>query len=72
MPEELILGGFVRFLAWLLIEIFFESVCYWVGYHISRVVTLGKWPRIYGEFELSLGCFGPLTILSPFLLYCIL
>lgn len=72
MPEGIILGGFVHFLAWLLVEIFFESVCYRVGYLVSRVVTFGKWPKIYGEFEILLGCLGLLIILSPFLLYFIL
>jgi len=62
MPEEIVVGGIVRFLGWLLVEIFFEAICYRVGFLVARIVTLGKHPRIFGESEISLSFLGILVV----------
>jgi hypothetical protein len=37
--------GFFRGIGYLLADIFFGTVCYWVGWPICRAFTLGKYPR---------------------------
>jgi len=36
--------GFLRGVGYILAEIFFGTICYWVGWPICKVVTLGKYP----------------------------
>jgi hypothetical protein len=36
--------GFLRGLGYLLAEIFFGTICYWVGWPICKLLTLGKYP----------------------------
>ena len=36
--------GFVRGIGYILAEIFFGTVCYWIGWPICKVVTLGRYP----------------------------
>ncbi|HBP42059.1 MAG TPA: hypothetical protein DD644_09990 [Halomonas sp.] len=36
--------GFFRGIGYILAEIFFRTICYWVGWPICRLVTLGKYP----------------------------
>jgi hypothetical protein len=37
--------GFLRGIGYLLADIFFGTVCFWVGWPICRALTLGKYPR---------------------------
>ncbi len=41
--EEIGRGGF-RGIGYILAEIFFRTICYWVGWPICKLVTLGKYP----------------------------
>jgi hypothetical protein len=36
--------GFLRGLGYLVAEIFFGTICYWVGWPICKLLTLGKYP----------------------------
>ncbi|SDU21198.1 hypothetical protein [Halopseudomonas salegens] len=36
--------GFLRGIGYILAEIFFGMICYWVGWPICKIVTLGKYP----------------------------
>ncbi len=36
--------GFLRGIGYILAEILFGTICYWVGWPICKVVTLGKYP----------------------------
>lgn len=36
--------GFFRAIGYILAEIFFGTICYWVGWPICKAVTLGKYP----------------------------
>ncbi|WP_143186913.1 hypothetical protein [Microbulbifer donghaiensis] len=36
--------GFFRGIGYFLAEIFFGTICYWVGWPICKLVTLGKYP----------------------------
>ena len=37
--------GFLRGLGYILAEIFFGTVCYWIGWPICKIFTLGKYPQ---------------------------
>jgi len=37
--------GFLRGVGYLLVEILYGTICYWVGWPICRVLTLGRYPR---------------------------
>jgi hypothetical protein len=39
-----IFKGFFRVIGYILAEVFFGTVCYWVGWPICKLVTLGKYP----------------------------
>lgn len=47
--EEVIVGevakGLFRVIGYLVIEFFFWTICYWVGWPICRTVTLGAYPK---------------------------
>jgi len=52
------LGLLIRFLIWLIVELFFEVTAWYVGWPICRALSLGSWPReSIGEHELA----APLT-----------
>lgn len=36
--------GFFRGIGYIIAEIFFGTICYWVGWPICKVVTFGKYP----------------------------
>ena len=36
--------GFLRGIGYILAEIFFGTICYWVGWPICKLVTLGRYP----------------------------
>ena len=36
--------GFFRFIGYILAEIFFATICYWVGWPICKLITFGKYP----------------------------
>lgn len=36
--------GFLRGLGYILAEIFFSTICYWIGWPICKICTLGKYP----------------------------
>lgn len=36
--------GFLRGIGYILAEIFFGTICYWVGWPICKVLTFGKYP----------------------------
>ena len=36
--------GFFRAIGYFLAEIFFGTICYWVGWPICKIITLGKYP----------------------------
>jgi len=37
--------GFFRGIGYILAEIFFWTICYWVGWPICKVLTLGSYPK---------------------------
>jgi len=41
---EEVAKGFFKGIGYLLAEIFFGTVCYWIGWPICKVITLGKYP----------------------------
>ena len=41
---EEVAKGFFRGLGYILAEIFLGTVCYWVGWPICKIITLGKYP----------------------------
>jgi di/tricarboxylate transporter len=41
--EEFFKGVF-KALGYLLVEIFFSTLCYWVGWPVCKLMTLGKYP----------------------------
>ncbi|OAL59928.1 hypothetical protein A6R74_01270 [Halomonas sp. ALS9] len=38
--------GFFRVIGYILAEIFFRTICYWVGWPICKLVTFGKYPSV--------------------------
>lgn len=36
--------GFLRGIGYILAEIFFGTICYWVGWPICKILTFGKYP----------------------------
>lgn len=36
--------GFLRAMGYILADIFFGTICYWVGWPICKLITLGKYP----------------------------
>ena len=48
MPGDLLeglIGGILRIIGGLIVEILFEVVCYYIGYPVVKVLTLGKYPK---------------------------
>ena len=47
--EEVIVGevakGLFRAIGYLIIELFFWTVCYWIGWPICKTVTFGAYPK---------------------------
>jgi len=41
---EEIAKGFLRGVGYILAELLFGTVCYWVGWPICKIITLGKYP----------------------------
>jgi len=37
--------GFLRGVGYLLVEILYGTICYWIGWPICRLLTLGNYPR---------------------------
>jgi len=37
--------GFVRAIGWILAEVLFNFVFYWIGWPVCKTVTLGKYPQ---------------------------
>ena len=37
--------GFIRGIGYILAEIFFNTICYWVGWPFCKVLTFGKYPK---------------------------
>lgn len=42
---EEIVSGFFRAIGFILAEIFFNTICYWVGWPLCKVLTFGNYPR---------------------------
>ena len=36
--------GFFRLIGYILAEIFFGTICYWVGWPICKILSFGKYP----------------------------
>lgn len=41
---EDIVRGFLRGVGYILADIFFRILCYWIGWPICKIITLGKYP----------------------------
>ncbi len=37
--------GFLRGLGYIIAEIFFKTLCFWIGWPFCKVLTFGKYPR---------------------------
>ncbi|MFQ3251265.1 hypothetical protein [Glaciecola sp.] len=37
--------GFFRAIGYLLAEVFFWFICYWTGWPVCKIITLGKYPK---------------------------
>jgi hypothetical protein len=44
---EVVLPAIGRFIAYCVVELFFQFVCYSVGFVVLRAVTLGRYPEKY-------------------------
>lgn len=51
-----IVKGFFRGIGYILAEIFFRTVCYWIGWPICKAITLGHYPL--SKQIVSLGEYG--------------
>ncbi|XOV78223.1 MAG: hypothetical protein ACFHVJ_14915 [Aestuariibacter sp.] len=40
-----ILKGFFRAIGYLIAEVFFKTICFWVGWPLCKIITLGSYPR---------------------------
>lgn len=36
--------GFLRGIGYILAEIFFGTICYWIGWPICKILTFGRYP----------------------------
>lgn len=69
--------GFFRGIGYILAEIFFWTICYWVGWPICKVLTFGSYPKTTTTTYLdntnhkSFGCafVGLLTIIGAIAFY---
>ncbi|MFL0805250.1 MAG: hypothetical protein K6L81_16170 [Agarilytica sp.] len=41
---ELVGRGFFRFIGYVLAEIFFGTICYWLAWPICKIITFGNYP----------------------------
>ena len=37
--------GFLRAIGYLIAEIFYRTICYWIGWPICKIITFGKYPK---------------------------
>ncbi|GAB2997209.1 hypothetical protein GCM10027050_14220 [Psychrosphaera aestuarii] len=44
---EEIVSGFFRAIGYILAEVFFYTICYWVGWPICKIFTLGTYPKSF-------------------------
>lgn len=62
---EEVAKGFFRGIGYILGEIFFSTICYWVGWPICKVLTGGKYPvndqRVYLDSTSNSGVWCSLT-----------
>ena len=51
--------GFLRAIGYILAEIFYGTICYWVGWPICKLLTFGRYPKpkqfVYLEADSSSG-----------------
>lgn len=55
---EDIARGFLRGIGYIIAEIFFGTICYWVGWPVCKILTLGKFPASNDVVYLDSG-WGP-------------
>lgn len=48
---ELVLPAIGRFIVFLLVEFLFQTIFYFTGYPIVKILTLGVYPKVMGESE---------------------
>lgn len=68
MPIDELAGGLFKLIAravmFIALEIFWETICYWIGKFTLRILTLGKYPPNDDEAH-CVGCvhfFGMIVI----------
>lgn len=73
MPQSTVVGGilgaiFDLFL-YLIVEIFFQVICFHIGYLFVRLITFGKSPEYPHDHETGFSILGMLILLGPPLIY---
>ena len=38
-------GGFLKVIWWFFSELFFSTFCYWIGWPLCKMITLGRYPH---------------------------
>ena len=44
---EEIVNGFFRAIGYILAEVFFYTICYWIGWPVCKIFTLGNYPKSF-------------------------
>ena len=55
---EEVAKGFFRGVGYILAEIVFGTICYWVGWPVCKIITLGKYPHSNDVVYLDDGWFS--------------
>ena len=71
--------GFLRAIGYLIAEIFYRTICYWVGWPICKLLTLGKYPKakksafLEDRVNSSFWCcaIGLITLISVLLYFAV-
>lgn len=73
MPENKLAGGILstifELFLYLIVEIFYQVICFHVGYLFVRLITFGKKPEYPHDHETGFSILGLLILLGPPLVY---
>lgn len=73
MPERKVKNGFLstvfELFLYLIVDIFYNTICFHVAYLLVRLVTLGKSPKYPHDHETGFSILGVSILLGPPLTY---
>ncbi|MFT5610281.1 MAG: hypothetical protein ACI9LU_000773 [Polaribacter sp.] len=69
MPINRSIGAIFELFVYLIVEVFFQVICFHVGYLLVRIITLGKNPEYPHDHEAVFSILGMLILLGPPLIY---